>query len=100
MKPGKLLARHEALLAQIDEWAGAVNQRLAFLEAEAQQTTAYPDGAPPGIVSPHMKANLEALAQWADPELWSQDTPCERILTDVLARIQVALAGGDVRPPA
>lgn len=84
----------QAHLAQIEEWAGTVNARLAALEAPA----AYPDGAPPGVVSPHVRANLEALASWCAQ---APGEDCEFALTRLHAWIMVALAGGDVeRPPA
>lgn len=84
----------QAHLAQIEEWAGTVNQRLAALEAPA----AYPDGAPPGVVSPHVRANLEALTAWTDPYRWKTTSPSgvEQLLTRIHAQVQVALAGGDV----
>lgn len=47
-------------LARVEEWAGTVNARLAALEAPQ----AYPDGAPPGVVSPHIRQNLTRLEGW------------------------------------
>jgi hypothetical protein len=83
----------QAHLAQIEEWAGTVNARLAALEAPQ----AYPDGAPPGVVSPHVARNLAAIRAWCSPTFTWGDT--RTALDKIDALIVVALAGGDVDPP-
>ena len=100
MKPRKI----EQRLAEFNEWAGIVNHRLAALESTRP---VYADGAPPGVVSPHAKQNLEALAEWCTtrwytsygPQAEARDEAIEFALTQLYGKIMVALAGGDVDRP-
>lgn len=92
----------EQAATEADTWAGDVNTRIRALEQVQDERRAYPDGQPAGIVSPHVKANLDALASWCVAEsqrLPGYATGTEKLLTDLHARILVAMAGGDVEPP-
>lgn len=92
----------QARLREIDAWAGTVNDQLAILRSRLDTPEAYPDGAPPGVVSPHVKENLKALGAWCTWEITRLPDGApgtERILTELHARIMLAMAGGDVAPP-
>ena len=85
----------DARFREIDAWAGHVNQRLAALEEAARP--AYPDGAPPGVVSPHVAQNLAAIRAWCSPTINWLDA--RAALDGIEALIVVAQSGGDVPMP-
>ena len=81
-------------LAEFNEWAGTVNHRLAALESTRP---VYADGAPPGVVSPHVAQNLAAIRAWCSPTINWLDA--RSALDGIEALIVIAQSGADVPMP-
>lgn len=100
----KRLAAVEARLAILEaRVGGSVDLPPMTREEAARAAERYPGGVhPPGVVPPHVRANLDNLAavmrSWLDqPERWA-GTP-QAFVTHLHALVTVAQAGGDVPPP-
>lgn len=67
----------------------------------------HPSEHPPGVVSPHVRKNLDALAEWTNPERWQSATnapPDEvarlrTVLDHIHGLVMIAMAGEDVPRP-
>lgn len=79
------------------EHLNRLEARLVVVEAVLKgldQTDAWYT-PPPGVVSPHVRENLEALAEWAE-YLPTGATDPMGILANMRRLIGIALEGGDV----
>lgn len=85
-----------------------IEESAALMESELQRdkTQLADDEAsmtPPGVVSPHVRQNLDALAQWTDPGIWRAQPMTrkglETILTHLNQLVATARRGEDVPLP-
>lgn len=100
---------------------GAVEARVVVLEALATPGPAeyplppeapvrfppppHPGEHPPGVVSPHVRRNLDVLAAWTQPDRWHvEGTPAEQhrmraLLEHLSGLVALAARGEDVPRP-
>lgn len=112
---------HASLDERLTRSLGAIEARVVVLEALATPGPAeyplppeaparfpqppHPGEHPPGVVSPHVRRNLDALAEWTQPDRWRVDgTPDEQHRTRTLLEhlnslVALAARGEDVPRP-